>query len=51
MTPLKNSVRSDIVSAWASEEGIAFGQVATEAKSNEITAIPELLKEISSTTP
>ena len=32
-----------IVSAWASEEGIALGQVATEAKSNEITAIPELL--------
>jgi predicted transposase YbfD/YdcC len=35
-----------IVSAWASEEGIALGQVATEAKSNEITAIPQLLKRI-----
>ncbi|WP_397568819.1 ISAs1 family transposase [Schlesneria sp. T3-172] len=35
-----------IVSAWASEEGIALGQVATEAKSNEITAIPELLRQI-----
>jgi len=35
-----------IVSAWASEEGIALGQVATEEKSNEITAIPELLKRI-----
>jgi len=35
-----------IVSAWASEEGIALGQVATEQKSNEITAIPELLKQI-----
>jgi predicted transposase YbfD/YdcC len=35
-----------IVSAWASEEGIALGQVATEAKSNEITAIPQLLKQI-----
>ena len=35
-----------IVSDWASEEGIALGQVATEAKSNEITAIPELLKQI-----
>jgi len=32
-----------IVSAWASEEGIALGQVATDAKSNEITAIPLLL--------
>src|SRR5271157_1742519 len=35
-----------IVSAWASEDGIALGQVATEAKSNEITAIPELLQQI-----
>jgi predicted transposase YbfD/YdcC len=33
-----------IVSAWASEEGIALGQVATEEKSNEITAIPQLLE-------
>jgi predicted transposase YbfD/YdcC len=35
-----------IVSAWASEEGIALGQVATAAKSNEITAIPQLLEQI-----
>lgn len=35
-----------IVSAWASEEGIALGQVATEEKSNEITAIPQLLQHI-----
>ena len=35
-----------IVSAWASEHGIALGQVATEEKSNEITAIPLLLKQI-----
>jgi len=35
-----------IVSAWASEEGIALGQVANEQKSNEITAIPQLLKQI-----
>jgi len=35
-----------IVSAWASEEGIALGQVATEEKSNEITAIPVLLGQI-----
>ena len=35
-----------IVSAWASEEGIALGQVATDESSNEITAIPELLKQI-----
>src|SRR4051812_26275112 len=35
-----------IVSAWASAEGIALGQVATDAKSNEITAIPLLLEQI-----
>ena len=35
-----------IVSAWASEQGIALGQVATEEKSNEITAIPQLLQQI-----
>lgn len=35
-----------IVSAWASEEGIALGQVATEEKSNEITAMPLLLEQI-----
>jgi len=32
-----------IVSAWASDLGISLGQVATEEKSNEITAIPQLL--------
>jgi len=35
-----------LVSAWASEEGIALGQVATDAKSNEITAIPVLLDQV-----
>jgi predicted transposase YbfD/YdcC len=35
-----------IVSAWASEQGIALGQVATDEKSSEITAIPELLTRI-----
>lgn len=35
-----------IVSAWASEQGIALGRVATDAKSNEITAIPQLLGQI-----
>jgi predicted transposase YbfD/YdcC len=32
------------VSAWASDYGLALGQVACEEKSNEITAIPELLR-------
>jgi predicted transposase YbfD/YdcC len=35
-----------VVSAWASEEGVALGQVATEEKSNEITAIPQLLQQL-----
>jgi len=35
-----------IVSAWASNHGITLGQVATEEKSNEITAIPQLLDAI-----
>jgi len=35
-----------IVSAWASDRGISLGQMATEEKSNEITAIPKLLDEI-----
>jgi predicted transposase YbfD/YdcC len=36
-----------IVSAWASEHGLLLGQVRTAEKSNEITAIPELLKLLS----
>lgn len=32
-----------IVSAWCSETGLVLGQVKTHEKSNEITAIPELL--------
>jgi predicted transposase YbfD/YdcC len=35
-----------IVSAWASDFGISLGQVATEEKSHEITAIPQLLEVI-----
>jgi predicted transposase YbfD/YdcC len=33
-----------MVSAWAVENHLTLGQVATDAKSNEITAIPALLK-------
>ena len=33
-----------MVSAWASENSLVLGQVRTDAKSNEITALPELLK-------
>lgn len=33
-----------LVTAWSTENGLTLGQYATEDKSNEITAIPELLK-------
>jgi hypothetical protein len=33
-----------LVSAWASVNGISLGQMQVKAKSNEITAIPELLQ-------
>ena len=33
-----------IVSAWARESGLSLGQVKVDEKSNEITAIPELLE-------
>ncbi|MDA1280865.1 MAG: ISAs1 family transposase, partial [Chloroflexi bacterium] len=33
-----------IVSAWASESGLTLGQVKVHEKSNEITAIPKLLR-------
>ena len=41
-TATKNALHS--VSAWASHQGLTLGQVAVDRKSNEITAIPELLK-------
>ena len=42
-----NADKSDmlhIVSAWATQQGITLGQVAVDSKSNEITAIPQLLE-------
>jgi predicted transposase YbfD/YdcC len=35
-----------VVTAWAGEYGLALGQETCGAKSNEITAIPELLRKI-----
>lgn len=35
------------VSAWATENRVVLGQVKTQEKSNEITAIPELLQSLS----
>ncbi len=37
---------SHIVSAWSKEDGFCLGQKAVDEKSNEITAIPELLDRI-----
>lgn len=39
--------RLHLVTAWAGENHLTLGQVACEEKSNEITAIPELLKLLS----
>ena len=35
-----------MVSAWATESNLVLGQVKTDDKSNEITAIPELLRSL-----
>ena len=35
-----------MVSAWASANSLVLGQIKTDEKSNEITAIPELLKSL-----
>jgi predicted transposase YbfD/YdcC len=33
-----------MVSAWAAQNRVVLGQLKTEEKSNEISAIPELLR-------
>jgi predicted transposase YbfD/YdcC len=33
-----------VVSAWAGQTGLTLGQIAVDAKSNEITAMPQLLQ-------
>jgi len=35
-----------MVSAWSSSRGLILGQIKTEEKSNEITAIPELIESL-----
>lgn len=42
----KEGKPSHIVSAWSREDGFCLGQRAVDEKSNEITAIPELLDKI-----
>jgi predicted transposase YbfD/YdcC len=41
---VKNLKPLHIVSAWASEQHLSLGQVVVDDKSNEITAIPQLLE-------
>ena len=42
-TDAEKSNAIHIVSAWATDYGLTLGQVAVDSKSNEITAIPQLL--------
>ena len=35
-----------VVSAWANEQGLVLGQRCVDGKSNEITAVPELLDQL-----
>lgn len=42
----KEGTPAHIVTAWCREEGFGLGQKAVREKSNEITAIPELLERI-----
>jgi predicted transposase YbfD/YdcC len=43
-SPARGIQALHLVSAWATEHSLTLGQVATEEKSNEITAIPRLLE-------
>jgi predicted transposase YbfD/YdcC len=43
-SPTRGIKALHLVSAWAAEHSLTLGQVATEEKSNEITAIPQLLE-------
>jgi predicted transposase YbfD/YdcC len=40
----KNLGALHVVSAWAGQTGLTLGQIAVEQKSNEITAMPQLLE-------
>lgn len=41
-----SSLSPHILTAWATDQGLSLGQLKVKEKSNEITAIPELLKKI-----
>lgn len=42
----KDGKANHIITAWSREDGFSLGQKAVDTKSNEITAIPELLDKI-----
>lgn len=42
----KNQKAQHVVSAWSKADGVCFGQEVVKAKTNEITAIPELLEKL-----
>jgi hypothetical protein len=44
MTPENKLKVLHTVSAWSSEHGLVLAQQKVESKSNEITAVPQLLK-------
>jgi hypothetical protein len=43
VTKRHNVKRHHMVSAWAAGTGLVLGQLKVDAKTNEITAIPQLL--------
>ena len=42
----KGAAAIHMVSAWATDTGVSFGQMKVDGKSNEIAAIPELLRSL-----
>lgn len=44
--PIKEGKPNHIITAWSKEDGFSLGQKVVNTKSNEITAIPELLEMI-----
>ena len=44
MSDKRSLRRGNMVSAWGCEQRLVLGQIATDAKSNEITAVPKLLE-------
>ena len=42
----KNLKTLHVVSAWSCANGLSLGQIKVDDKSNEIVAVPELLKKL-----